>query len=370
MNEPHLLLIGGGHAHVAVLADWIKRGRPARTTLITPSPTLRYSGMVPGWLSGEHDRDAGLVDLAGLAERAGVDLVLDRCVGISGANQTIATASSGSMSFDVASLDTGGVGRAHAILGEDARIIDVRPIDGFVEKIAKWRDEQAIDSPRIAVVGGGAGGVELAFGLRNLSRVEGKPDVTLVAGALGLLPEFSSAVTNRVRRELRDQQIELIEADASMNDGKLHAGRLLEPVDLIVAALGSAAPVRSDAVDLAADAHGFIEVDPYQRSTSHPNVFAVGDVAARQDRDVPRSGVHAVHAGKILAANLRSALTGGQPSRSYVPRPTSLYLLSTGNGSAIGSYGPLAFQGRWVAKLKRRIDKGWIASYARLALGQ
>ncbi len=57
--QPKLLLVGGGHAHVAVLADWIRNGPPPpggaarlRTLLLTPHPTLRYSGMVPAGSPG------------------------------------------------------------------------------------------------------------------------------------------------------------------------------------------------------------------------------------------------------------------------------------------------------------------------------
>ncbi|MGB7371645.1 MAG: hypothetical protein WA907_10385, partial [Erythrobacter sp.] len=79
--EAPIVLIGGGHAHVAVLADWIENGPPCTDPiLLTPSPTLRYSGMVPAWIAGFYARDEGLVDLEGLAARASATLVLDRCV--------------------------------------------------------------------------------------------------------------------------------------------------------------------------------------------------------------------------------------------------------------------------------------------------
>ncbi|MDJ0642596.1 MAG: FAD-dependent oxidoreductase [Erythrobacter sp.] len=370
MSDARLLLIGGGHAHVAVLADWIRRGTPIPTTLITPYPTLRYSGMVPGWIAGEHDRDAGLVDLAGLARRAGVDLVLDRCTGIDGDSGTIATESGSSIRFDFASLDTGGIGRARAILGEDPRVLDVRPIDGFVEKLGNWIAANSSAESHVAIVGGGAGGVELAFGLRNRAGPGPTPSVTLVAGKDGLLPGFSGGVLRHVRSDLAAQGIVLAETDAAIESGRLMAGaRSLEPVDLIVAALGSAAPIDPDAIGLACDPEGFVAVDRFQRSVSYPNIFAAGDVAARQDRLVPHSGVHAVHAGPVLAHNLRALAEGSDTLKSYRPRRASLYLLATGNGSAIGSYGPVAFRGRWVGALKRWIDKRWIGTYARLAGG-
>ncbi len=360
-----LLLVGGGHAHVAVLADWIRRGLPhaTRAMLLTPQRHLRYSGMVPGWLAGQHARDEGLVDLAALAARAGAEWVADRCTALDPDARVVRTAGGAEIAFDVASFDTGGEPRAAAMLGNDPRLIDIRPIDAFVERFA------SLPAPtRVVAVGGGAGGVELAFGLRNIGWAFVQPEVALVTGAVGLLPGFGGAVRRRVAAALSRQGIVLHQADARLEGGAIMAGDAsLEPADLIVAALGSAAPEWVRESGVAIDAEGFLAVDAHQRSVSHPCIFAVGDVAARADRRLARSGVHAVFAGPILAANLRAALAGEPPRRTYRPRWNSLYLINTGDGSAIASYGPLAAEGRWVLALKHRIDKGWIATYAAAA---
>ena len=362
MSDQHVLLIGGGHAHVAVLADWIERGRPARASLLTPHPTLRYSGMVPGWIAGQYDRDEGLVDLAGLAERAGVELVLDRCARIDPVARTVLCESGQKVAFDTASIDTGGVGRAQAVLGEDPRVLDVRPIDRFVQTLS-GRDE----ARDIVIVGGGAGGVELAFALRNRKTVGREAPVAMITGREGLLPGFAPGVITRVEHTLSRQGIGIIEADAVMQDGVLQTSDSRFDPDLIIAALGSAAPDWPSASGLAVDEQGFIAVDRFQRSTSHPHIFASGDVAARTDRDVPHSGVHAVHTGPVLAANLRAAIDGETPRESYIPRKASLYLLSTGDGGAILSYGRWSAKGEWAGRLKRWIDKRWINKYAELA---
>jgi NADH dehydrogenase FAD-containing subunit len=360
-----LLLAGGGHAHVAVLADWIRRGPPpgTRTVLLTPQRHLRYSGMVPGWLAGQHDRDEGLVDLAALAARAGVEWLPGRCMALDPQARVVTTDSGESIAFDYASLDTGGVGRAGAVLGEDPRLIDLRPIDEFVTRIA------AMPPPRrVVVAGGGAGGVELAFGLRNLAWAKERPEVALATGAQGLLPGFSDAVRRRVATALVRQGIALHLAEARFEDGAVRAGETtLEPADLIVAALGSAAPDWVRASGLAVDDAGFALVDEHHRSLSHSAIFAAGDVSARADRPLAHSGVHAVFAGPVLAANLRSVLAGQHPTSAYRPRWNSLYLMNTGDGRAIASYGGLASEGALVLALKHAIDKRWIAKYARLA---
>jgi len=363
----HILLIGGGHAHLAVLADWIRRGLPCdRATLLTPSSHLRYSGTVPGWIAGQYTREFGRVDLVGLARRAGVELVLDRCSGIDPVARLVRTERSDEVHFDIASIDTGGIGQATQMLGEDQRILDIRPIDRFVDQLANRATAR-----RIAVVGGGAGGTELAFALRNAASLSGRPDILLVTGDSGILPDLAPAVRSKVSAELARQRIEVIAANARIEAGALVAGaQALEPVDLIVTALGSGAPDWPREGGLTCNAAGFIAVDRFQRSVSHPHILAVGDIAARQDREIPHSGVHAVFAGPVVAANLSAMASGLAPKESYTPRWNNLYLMSTGRGEAIASYGPLAAQGRWVARLKHWIDNRWLSQYAAIAQGR
>ncbi len=372
-----VLLVGGGHAHVAVLADWARNGVPAkgreraRAVLLTPAPSLRYSGMVPGWIAGQYLRDDGLVDLAALARRAGVELVLDRCTGADPEARAVHTASGAAITFDIASFDTGGEGRAAALLGDDPRLIDVRPIGAFVDRL-----DALPMLGNVVVVGGGAGGVELAFAIRNRraapgqNQAQARAHVTLVTGSGGLLPGFAPAVQRRVAAALARQGIACHSGKARIADGAVMAGAVsLEPVDAIIAAVGSAAPQWARESGLAVDAAGFIAVGADQRSTSHPHIFAAGDVAARTDRRLAHSGVHAVFAGPVLAANLRSVLTGQPPRASYHRRWNNLYLINTGDGSAIASYGPLAAEGAFVLRLKHWIDQRWIAKYAKLASG-
>ncbi len=370
MRSFDLVLVGGGHANLAVLADWIASGAPsgARAALVTPQPFLTYSGMVPGWIAGRHSLGQGRVDLAALAARAGVELILARCTGIDPAARVLVLGTEERLSFRFASIDAGGAGRAAALLGDDPRLFDVRPMDGFVARLEAWRAAHGRTARRIAVIGGGAGGVELAFAAANMAGQDRWCEVVLVAGRSGPLPGFVPRLRLLAARELARQRIRLVEADARFEAGVLIAGAdVLEPADLVIAALGSAAPEWPRIGGLACDAAGFIAVDRHQRSLSHPHILAAGDIASRSDCAVAHSGVHAVHTGPVLAANLRALLTGQPPRRIYTPRPASLCLISCGDGTALASYGPLAAHGRWVQRLKQRIDTGWIAAYARSA---
>jgi NADH dehydrogenase FAD-containing subunit len=369
IHSANLVMIGGGHANLAVLSDWVQHGSPkgCTATLVTPRPWLTYSAMVPGWIVGEHDQNDGRADLAGLARRAGVRLLLDHCVAIDPVQRRCTLASGNTIVFEYAAIDAGGVGRTQATLGDDPRLLELRPMDDFIAALDDWRIANRT-CRRVAVIGGGAGGLETAFAIRNMAGLDRPNTVQLVAGGEGLLPGFSPRLRRLAARKLARQGIGLAVDDARIEGGQLYAGPAsLEPVDLIIAALGSAAPSWPQESGLACDRQGFIAVDRYQRSISHPHILAAGDIAARADCVVPRSGVHAVHTGPVLAANLRSLLTGAAPQASYRPRAASLYLMNLGNGEALASYGPIAAQGRWAWRLKRWIDRRWIAAYAAIS---
>ncbi|BDI61768.1 FAD-dependent oxidoreductase [Qipengyuania nanhaisediminis] len=366
MSAGHALLVGGGHAHVAVLEDWIANGLPcASASVLSPDPLLHYSGMVPGVIARRYRKSEGTVEIAALAERAGARYIAGRCVAIDPDAREVRMEGGQALEFDIASLDTGGVSAAERVLGHDDRIVAVRPIARFVDDLGRVLARR--EPCRIAVVGGGAGGVELAFALRN---GDGGDAVTLVTGAGGLLPDHAPAARRLAARELLRQRIAIASADARIENGELSAGPAsLEPVELIVPALGSDPPHWLGKSTLACDEAGFVSVDAHQRSISHPFVFAAGDVAARLDWPVPRSGVHAVKAGPVLAANLRALCEGREPLASHKARRAHLYLMATGRGEAIASFGPFAAQGRWLAALKHGIDTRWIAHYADLARG-
>ncbi|HWS76355.1 MAG TPA: TIGR04283 family arsenosugar biosynthesis glycosyltransferase, partial [Quisquiliibacterium sp.] len=159
--------------------------------------------------------------------------------------------------------------------------------------------------------------------------------------------------------------------------------------DLVVVATGARPPAwlqaaaLRDSVTLAPD--GGLAVRSDLRSTSHPAVFAVGDCAGFVDQRVPRSGVHALRQGPVLAENLASSLAqaavdgphAGTASDSPAPRMAprealparyrarrwTLALLNRCDGSAIGSWGPFGFSGRWAWRWKDRIDRRFIARF-------
>lgn len=365
-----LLLAGGGHAHVHVLADLARAPMAgAEVTLVTPFARQMYSGMLPGWVAGHYTVDQIVIPLTALAASAGVRLVEDRIVALDAAARRATLAGGRVLDYDLLSLDTGPVMDRDAIPGAREHALFLRPVEHFVTRFEALLQRAAVRPLDLAVVGAGAGGVEIALALAHrLQRLDSGSRVSLVAGADGPLTGFAEGVRQPVLRALQARRVTVLPHDGRA----IEAGRLIlatagEPgtrvaCDLALLAIGTVAPPWLKDSGLALDARGFVATGPTLQSASHPEVFAAGDVATRTDAPHPKSGVHAVRAGPPLALNLRRALEG-TALQPYTPQHRTLYLLSTGAKHAVASWGPWAASGRWVWGWKDRIDRGFIGRY-------
>jgi NADH dehydrogenase FAD-containing subunit len=199
-------------------------------------------------------------------------------------------------------------------------------------------------------------------------RREGLPGATftLVTGGPEVGSGYRPGVRERVLRRLRREGIQVLREPCVGIDAQgvhLGNGALLQ-CDAPLLAIGTHAPAWLQGSGLALCEQGHVLVNHFQQSVSHPNVFAAGDVATRDDAPHARSGVYAVRAGPPLAHNLFAALAQ-QPLKAHrVPRRT-LNLLSCGPGHAIASWGPLHAEGAWVWRWKDRIDQRFVRAYQR-----
>jgi selenide,water dikinase len=353
-----IILLGAGHAHVEVLRRFAMRREPGvRLTLIGREPETPYTGMLPGLIRGEYSFEQAHIDLAPLAAGAGARLILAEATSIDLAARRVAVTGRPDVPFDLLSIDVGGEPVVPPGAGAP-----VKPIGRFLARLSALEAELR-HGARIAVVGGGAGGVELALALAR--RYGERARIVLVcdtAEPLAIAPRYARSVA---RAALVDAEVELacgVRAGAWV-DGRLALsdGSFLE-IAAALWATGVAGPTFLAAAGLACDDAGCVRVDPTLRSASHGFVFAAGDCAAIEGGARPKSGVWAVRAGPALAGNLRRAARG-QALRHWRPQSQALVILGLGDRRALAWRNGVAVAGRPVWRLKDWIDRRWVRMY-------
>jgi selenide, water dikinase len=353
-----LILLGAGHAHVEVLRRFAMRPEPGvRLTLIGREPETPYTGMLPGLIRGDYTFDQAHVDLAPLAASAGARLILAEATAIDLADRRVAVAGRPDVPFDLLSIDVGG----EPAMPPDGGVA-VKPIGQFLARLSAL--EAALrPGARLAVIGGGAGGTELALALARRYREQAR--VVLVCDASEPLAGAPSYARSVARAALVDAGVELtcgVRA-GTWADGRLALsdGSFLE-IDTALWATGVTGPAILAASGLACDATGCVRVDATLRSISHGFVFAAGDCAAIEGNPRPKAGVWAVGGGVALVANLRRVARGRKPHR-WRPQSHALAIVGLGDGRALAWRNGIAVSGRPVWRWKDWIDRRWMRMY-------
>lgn len=358
-----IVLLGGGHAHVEVIRRLGLSGLGTKMTLVSPGRYAPYSGMLPGYIAGIYSFDDFHIDLAALCLRFGVTFRETSATHIDPEERIVRLAEGGSVGYRLLSVDIGST--PSLPLGISAGI-SVKPISSFTDRLGRLDALIAAgERVKLAVVGQGVAGVEVAFALKQ--RFAGQDvEIVLIGRSAGPVPERSFRARRLVEKELRVAGIAHHPAFdvVGFENGEVVArdGRRLVADEVIwTTSSGSQEFLRETGLLL--DAGGFIRVDENLRSLSHPDIFAAGDVASLADPR-PKAGVFAVRQGPVLADNIHRSLKG-EALQAYRPQRFWLVLISLPNGRAIADKWGLALVGRWVARWKDRIDRGFMQRYKR-----
>ena len=208
-----LVLVGGGHAHVHVLKSFGMRPvAGVRVTLIARDLETPYSGMLPGYIAGLYSFAECHIDLVKLARFAGARLIHAEAVGLDRAARQVLCRDRPPIRYDLVSLDIGSTPRLTDVPGAAEYTTPVKPIANFAERwqalLERAREQ---DRVRLAIVGGGAGGVELALSAeRRLAALLGAaPEVTLVTRE-GLLPSHNRRVRALFARLFAERGIRVV----------------------------------------------------------------------------------------------------------------------------------------------------------------
>ncbi|HEY5624554.1 MAG TPA: selenide, water dikinase SelD, partial [Gammaproteobacteria bacterium] len=330
-----------------------------------------YSGMLPGLIAGHYGFDEAHIDLAPLTRFAKARFVRASVTGIDTRRKIVHIDGRPPFPYDVLSINSGSTPSMADVTGASEFAVPVKPISQF---LTRWRKlKQRIDAHQgrlsVAVVGGGAGGVELALAAQHALRAgRDKVSFRLLTADEEILCTHPPRVAKKFRRILSERGVEVqtgtkiveIRNDRVVDDRQ----REFEADETLwVAQAGAPSWLRDSGVDV--DDAGFLAVDECLRSTSDADIFGAGDVAAVLEHPRPKAGVFAVRQGRPLQRNLRRALLGRSPV-PFRPQSRFLSLISTGDQYAVASRGFWSAEGAWVWRWKDRIDRRFMRRYQEL----
>lgn len=374
-----IVLIGGGHSHVGVLRNFAMNPIPGvRLNLICRDTHTPYSGMLPGYIAGHYSYDDVHIDLSRLAEFAGARFYRSEAIDIDRTNQRVICRDRPAIPYDLLSINIGSTPRVDQVAGAEDHSVPVKPINRFNNR---WqtlleRMENHEGELNVAVVGGGAGGVELTlamqYRLRNELGAMGKdPEAArfhLFNASEQLLPTHNDSVRRRFESVLQERGVNVHERTRieQVNDRQLVAssGQTFEADEVLwVTQAGGAEWLTGTGLEL--DEGGFIRVRDTLQTVTDPNIFAAGDIATMINHPREKAGVFAVRQGKPLAENLRRAVHG-KALKDYHPQKQWLALISTGDQYAVASRGSFGVAGEWVWRWKDWIDRRFMAKFNNL----
>ncbi|MEH2323519.1 MAG: FAD-dependent oxidoreductase [Nostoc sp.] len=357
-----LVLIGGGHSHAITLRMFGRKPLPGvRLTLITAAKNTPYSGMLPGHIAGFYSHDECHIDLRPLANFAQARLYIDTVVALDLENHKVLCASGLVVDFDVLSIDIGSTPASVSVSGAAEYAIAAKPVSQLLEhwyKLIEAVGKNPQELIKIAIAGGGAGGVELALSMQShlhrILRQTQQPiqnlEVHLFQRGTELMPNYHSSVRHQIQQILTERGIKLhlgqtvckvapilYSETKEIFEIKCESGLIVE-CNKIFWVTQASAPEWLKNAGLGTDEQGFILVEDTLQSQSHPQVFATGDIATMVNYPRPKAGVFAVRQGKPLFGNLQRILLG-KSLKPYRPQKHYLSLIGTGDEQAIATRG-------------------------------
>ncbi len=363
-----LILIGGGHAHMVTLANisrFVQMGH--RVTVIGPSRYHYYSGMGPGMLSETYTPQQIRFDTRQEVEKGGGRFVQATVSHIDPDRQVVFTSDGDEYPYDVLSCNTGSQVPDYMIEGAHNNVFTAKPIEGLMaaqkELIGLASTKKRV---KVAVIGGGAAGAEVAGNAWALLSKYCRKEFELSLFSQGkLLHRFPEKVRKAVMQVFLERGIQVFEHHRveriSNNYIALKPDRQYR-ADLIFLAIGVKPSPIFTASQLPTGPLGGLNVNAYLQCSKHPQIFGGGDCIYFQNHPLNKVGVYAVRQNPILYHNLMASLTG-HPLKPFTPGGAYLLIFNLGNGIGVYYKKGLMLKGRIAFWIKDFIDRRFMRKF-------
>jgi NADH dehydrogenase FAD-containing subunit len=362
----HLVLVGGGHAHMTVMLNLREYTERSHTvTLIGPSAYHYYSGMGPGLLAGIYRPQDVRFHIKKMVEDRGGCFIQDLVSRIDADRKLLILKSGDKISYDVVSCNTGSYVPANGDAIKSDNIFAVKPIENLIQFQQIIKTGLAKAASRILVIGGGAAALELAGNLWRIIHSLGINASITILGGRNFLSSMPQKAQRYARNSLATRNIDIVEGakvsrltdnHAVMEDGR----EFFFDLALLAWGIRPSRLFRESGIPTGPD--GGLLVNSYLQSVAHPQIFGGGDCISYEKRPLDKVGVYAVRQNPILHTNLMAALEGGD-LQAFQPQNTYLLIYNLGNGTGIFYRGKWVWKGRLIFSLKDYIDRKFMRKF-------
>ncbi len=366
----HIVVVGGGFGGVKTALELANK-RGIDVTLISQGMNFEYHGALYRTATGRSPMEV-VIPLREIFARAkNVSVVLDTVSKIDPKMQRIESETGNVYAYDKVVLALGNVTNYFGIEGMEQHTSTMTTISNTMvlrhKLIALLRSKKK--TIKIAVIGGGASGVELVAELPYFAELVAKKDgreqkhleLTLIEGSDRVLPLLDAKASDIAHKKLVSQGIALHlntrvnschEGQVCMDSGDISA-------DLIVWTAGSRPPdfyTTNESVFMLE--RGKVVVDSFLRARakkgSYKDIYVIGDNAK-----TPFSGMAqtAIHDAKFVARNFIAQARGTQQTLYRAWHP--IYVVTVGPGWAVVQDGRKIVSGRIGWSIRRKADM-WV----------
>ena len=330
MGRPHVVIIGSGFGGIRAAKSLARTD--VEITIIDVNNFHTFQPLLYQVATAGLDADDIGFPIRGIFRRSrAIRFVLGEVTGIDLARQVVAVGDGREFPYDFLVVAAGTVSTSFGIDGVDANTFPLKTLHDALRLrshlLTRFERASACTAGDIdlgvVVVGGGPTGVEMAGGLRELiDKVFRKdfPDlaaastpITLVEAADRVLGPFHPSLSEQAATALRRRNV-TVEVGVGVDHVEpgtvvLQDGRRLAAGTIVWAAGVTASPV-AGLLGVPLGRGGRIPVAADLSLPSHPNVFAIGDIALPPGDPLPQVAQPAIQGGAHAAAQITARIAG------------------------------------------------------------
>jgi NADH dehydrogenase len=324
----HICILGGGFAGLYTALDLAKlaevKSGAVTVTLVEPKDNFLFTPLLYELLTGELQRWQIAPSYQKLLHRTPIKFCQDKAMTIDLINRQVKLANYPDLNYDYLVLAVGTENRFAEIKGLQEYALTFRSLEDYEQLNQKLHllETSGRQKIRVAVIGGGANGVELACKLGD--RLANKGQIYLIQRSNRLLNGFPLGLVKSAHKSLGergvqiyyDTQLEEIaatEISLSKNQQPINL-----PTDIVIWATGNQCLSFLQNLPCAKTPNGKLKSLPTLQLREFPEVFALGDLAhipQGKSNHAPAKAQSAYQQASCAARNINALIQKKTPSK-------------------------------------------------------